>query len=105
MTAIVQVQKDLLKAKNKFKNLGNKNNYKCESIISADDIAGAFESIEGVLIFYAIERGFNQDSRLRLGDFVESYLDRKSVVIDEISGVSCMVIKKIMGKTAPQGSP
>lgn len=71
MTAICEVQRHLLKAKT----MANKRKfYKAVSIISADDISEAFESIEGILIAYALELIFKRDRSANLGGFIMSFL-------------------------------
>lgn len=74
MTAICEVQRHLLKAKTIAKE--NKK-YKAVSVISADDIAGAFESVEAELIAYALKLVFGRDPSANLAGFIMSYFARQ----------------------------
>lgn len=102
LTAIVKAQQKLVQAKMTAKIKYRRG--KCISILSFDDISGAFESIDHELVCYAIDKMMSKEKLARLSDFLRSYLKRNSVVIDEITGTTCAVVKKFLNKTAPQGS-
>ena len=99
-TAIVDVQKKLLKVRNPLikqtntnsnaqstsdqilpdLNLGSKS-WKLISFISADDISSAFESVEHRLVCRAIDRSYKGDEAL-IGELVGSYLKRDAYAIE-----------------------
>lgn len=103
LTAIVETQKKLLQAKNK-KNSGFYGKIKVFSIISCDDISGAFESIDHILVAYALEIIFSNDPTGNVADFLKSYLQRKSFVVGDSTNELFEVIRILVLKTAPQGS-
>lgn len=103
LTAIVDLQKKLTYARLLSSDKDPKK-YKCLSLISPDDIAGAFESIDHVLVSKALEYLFAKERRARLPDVILSYLDRKSSLIDRDTGEKIELIKKFIRKTSPQGS-
>ena len=100
-TAIVDVQKKLLKIRNPLikqtntssdyqstndqilpdLNLGSKS-WKLISFISADDISSAFESVEHKLVCKAIDRSYKGDKAL-IGELVGSYLKRDAYAIEK----------------------
>ena len=105
-TAIVDVQKKLLKVRNPLVkqtntnpdsqstddqilpdlNLGSKS-WKLISFISADDISSAFESVEHKLVCKAIDRSYKGDAAL-IGELVGSYLKRDAYAIERISNTN-----------------
>lgn len=83
---------------------GKIKNFRLVTIISADDIASAFESIDHVTIEKIFERCFRNDSRFKIGKILRSYLHRKSVAVDRTSNQSYCLKKVFEDQTAPQGS-
>lgn len=103
LTAIIDTQRKLLQAKNKF-NKGFYGKMKVFSIISADDISGAFESISHTLVAYALELAFKKEQEANISGFLLSYLKRNSKIVDAITGQFVFVVQIIADQTAPQGS-
>lgn len=102
LTAIAAAQQKLLWAKLTSKKANRRG--KLLSVLSFDDIAGAFESIDHILVSYAIDKMMAKEKLARVSNFLKSYLDRIAQVVDEVTGATCDVVRKILTKTAPQGS-
>lgn len=75
------------------------------TIISADDIAEAFESIEHAVICDAVRRSFTGDSGFNVADAIDYYLkQRESFAFDRATDEKYKIHKTYMDKTSPQGS-
>ena len=72
--------------------------------LTADDIAGAFESVDHQLIGYALEIVFRRERFFKLKDLLLSYLDRKSTVVDRDSSNTYEIAKTFKDRSIPQGS-
>lgn len=83
---------------------GKIRDYRLVTIISAGDIASAFESIDHITIEKIFERCFRNDSRFKIGKILRSYLHRKSFAVDRQSNESYELKKVYEDQTAPQGS-
>lgn len=103
LTAIVDVQRKLMQAKDRL-NRGYYGKVKYFSIISADDISGAFERISHKLVAYALELIFICEHDANIKGFVLSYLDRKARAYDRLSNEFCDIIRVVLDQTSPQGS-
>lgn len=103
LTAIVALQKKLTYAR-LLASEKDLRKYKCISMISPDDIADAFESIDHKLVAKAIELIFSKEKRANLPGVILSYLDRRSTLIDRSTGERIALIKTFIFKTSPQGS-
>lgn len=90
LTAIVALQKKLTYARMLASEKDLKK-YKCISIISPDDIAGAFESIDHTLVARAIELIFERELRANLSGVILSYLDRRSTLIDRLAYLANLI--------------
>ena len=98
LSAITKVNEILSKARQTFKN-GKR--YKYITFLSLDDISGAFEGIDHVLIQMVYEcTMFNGD--FKIGKLIRSYLTRKAVVAGD--GEEMTLKGKFDTKTSPQGS-
>lgn len=103
LTAIVDLQRKITYAKLMATDKDLKK-FKAITMLSFDDIAGAFESIDHILVCYALELIFQSEERVDIAGIMMSYLDRKSKLIDRSSGESLELIKVHLLKTSPQGS-
>ena len=100
ITAITEVNNGLLKAKLKGRKLMKK---KVISILSADDISGAFESVDHELIRYVIGKVYKENQFQKLALTILSYLNREAYATDD-SGEKLLIRKTILEKSTPQGS-
>ena len=101
-TAIASVNDGLLKAKLKGRKY-KVNNKRILSILSADDISGAFESVDHELIRYVIGKVYQDNQFQNLALTILSYLNRKAYAIDD-AGHKLEIKKTIQEKSTPQGS-
>ena len=98
LSAITKVNEILSKIRKKFKN-GKK--WKYHTILSLDDISGAFEGIDHILIQKVIDTVMGNE-KMKIGKLVRSYLTRKAVVAG--NGEEMILKGKFDTKTSPQGS-
>lgn len=103
LTAIVDLQRKITYAKLLATDKDLKK-FKAMTMLSFDDIAGAFESIDHILVCYALELIFKSEERADIAGIVASYLDRNSKMIDRSSGESLELVRFHLLKTSPQGS-
>ena len=103
LTAVVDLQKKMTYAK-MMATGRDLRKFQAISMLSFDDIAGAFESIDHRLVCYALELIFENEKRANIAGIVMSYLDRSSMLIDRDSGEALELIKYHLLKTSPQGS-
>lgn len=76
-------------------------------MISADDISGAFESIDHELVCYVLDKMMGSTTYYKLAKFLDSYLDRKAFGVEEGDNnvlVKIEIVRKFLKKTTPQGS-
>ena len=72
--------------------------------LSADDIAGAFESVDHHLLGYTLDIVFKKERFYKLKELLLSYLDRTSTVIDRDSSNTYLIAKTFKDRSIPQGS-
>ena len=72
--------------------------------LSADDIAGAFESVDHHLLGYTLDIVFKKERFYKLKELLLSYLDRTSTVIDRDSSNTYQIAKTFKDRSIPQGS-
>lgn len=107
LSAITAVQKCFFEnAIYEDRNLGTGKirNFRLVTVISADDIASAFESIDHITIEKIFEICFRNDTRFKIGKLLRSYLHRRSVAVDRQTNQSYILKKVYEDQTAPQGS-
>ena len=102
MTAIATAQKAFLE--DHLKTLGmDMNGLKVITSISLDDISGAFESVDHVVLARCLELIFKKESRYNVKGIILSYLNRKAKVIgDDINDSYNLSAKPL--RSIPQGS-
>ena len=98
LSAITKVNDILSKIRQKYKN-GKK--WKYLTILSLDDISGAFEGIDHILIQMVFET-LMENEKFKIGKLIRSYLTRKAVVAG--NGEEMILKGKFDTKTSPQGS-
>ena len=103
LSAIADVQSKLIKAVNPYNYNKNKKGMKTITIISTDDIKSAFESVDHWAVAECIRRTY-AGSKYNIGRLIETYLNRRSDIIDTATGQKLRLHKKYLDKTAPQGS-
>ena len=72
--------------------------------LSADDIAGAFESVDHHLLGYTLDIVFKKERLYKLKELLLSYLDRTSTVVDRDSSNTYQIAKTFKDRSIPQGS-
>ena len=98
LSAITRVNQILSKARRKYKNCKK---YKYVSFLSLDDISGAFESIDHILVVKVLET-LLEIKEVQIGKLVGSYFKRNAFVREKEEK---MELKgKFSTKTSPQGS-
>ena len=103
LSAIVDVQGKLVQAMNPYEYNKNGSGDKEVVIISTDDIAAAFESVDHYAVAKCIGRAFAGDN-YKIAELVRSYLHRRSDIIDRATNQLKKLQKRYEDKTAPQGS-
>lgn len=103
LTAVVDLQRRMTYAKLLAKGRDLRK-FQAISMLSFDDIAGAFESVDHRLVCYALELIFESERRANISGIIMSYLDRSSMLVDKDSNESLKLIKYHILKTSPQGS-
>ena len=103
MTAIVKTQTEFLEQKLKGEGLMPQG-MKLVTIAKADDISGAFESVDHVLLEYIFETIFRNETRYKIKDIIRSYLTKSATVIDRDSTCTYHIAKTFADRSIPQGS-
>ena len=74
-------------------------------IFQAEDISGAFESVDHDAIDWFCDAVFDSESGdWKIKEQVRNYLTRNAVVIDRKSGDQIELVKKLLKRSTPQGS-
>ena len=71
--------------------------------ISLDDISGAFESVDHVIISYLFEKLFKRENRFNIEGVILSYLDRDAKVVSDDTAETYDLATKAL-RSIPQGS-
>ena len=103
LSAIAAVQSKLIKASNPYDYNKNKKGMKTITIFSTDDIKSAFESVDHWAVAECIRRAY-AGQKYNIGGLIETYLNRRSDILDTVTGEKLRLTKKYLDKTAPQGS-
>ena len=71
--------------------------------ISLDDISGAFESVDHVIISYLFEKLFRKEKRFNIKGVILSYLDRDAKIVSDDTAETYDLATKAL-RSIPQGS-
>ena len=102
LTAIINLQENLKQARTENVKV-QKEGYRVVTIIMAEDISSAFESVLHCLIIQFINHNFKVGN-MNLGASLACYLDREAFTLDRTTDEKLPVRKRYSDRSTPQGS-
>ena len=102
MTAITAAQQAFLKDYLKTSGI-DMTGKKIITSISLDDISGAFESVDHVIISYLFQKLFRKEKRFNIKGVILSYLDRNAKVVSDDTAETYDLTTRAL-RSIPQGS-
>ena len=101
LTAITMAQRTFLTDKLKSAGIDMKGK-KVITSISLDDISGAFESVDHIILGYAFELIFRKETRFDIKGIILSYLNRKATITGDDEDTYALASRAL--RSIPQGS-